>query len=74
METELLPNQDQSDINDLIARRIGDIYKVNGGLAQFFERLQQERTTQPSTETEHSLETCIMKAVKCAKAPGRGNS
>ena len=45
METPPLAVQSQSDTDELIANRIQLIYKqFDGGLAEFFDRLQKERS------------------------------
>lgn len=50
METRPLPVQTQSDADELIANRLQLIYQqFDGGLAEFFERLQQERSEKESS-------------------------
>jgi hypothetical protein len=50
METLPLAVQTQSDADELIASRLQLIYKqFDGGLAEFFERLQQERSEKDSS-------------------------
>jgi hypothetical protein len=57
METPMLVIQDQSDANELIARRINVIYsRFDGGLGEFFDRLQQQqRECESDCETDKML-------------------
>ena len=53
METPMLVIQDQTDANELIARRINVIYsKFDGGLGEFFDRLKREQGEYDSASSE----------------------
>jgi hypothetical protein len=43
MATDTLPNQDQSDVDDLMAAKIKRIMELNGGLGEFFDLLSRSR-------------------------------
>jgi hypothetical protein len=49
METPMLITQEPTDANEMIVRRLNRIYsKFDGGLGEFFERLQHERCERKS--------------------------
>ena len=49
METPLLVTQEPTDANEVIVRQLNRIYtRFDGGLGEFFERLQHERCERKS--------------------------
>ena len=72
METPMLVIQDPADANESIARRINIIYsKFDGGLGEFFERLQRERSERESASA--SCETNRLIGVRLKAVVARGN-
>ena len=51
METPELIIQDQSDVDDQIAKRIEAIQRTFGGLGEFFNHLHEQRQDQTDTDS-----------------------
>lgn len=76
MSTEQLPNQDQSDVDDLLTQRIRLICnQMNGNLGGFFERLRRERSHQPVvlSQREKVLQARLEQMAKCDNSSDCGD-
>jgi len=68
----MLVIQEPVDANEVIVRRLNGIYsRFNGGLGEFFERLQHERCERESAST--SSETDRLIGVRLNAVIGRNN-
>lgn len=60
METPMLVIQQPTDANEVIVRRLHGIYsKFDGGLGEFFERLQHERSERKAASASSETDRLI---------------